>query len=149
MKLWRIYSVIPMKSKAIICDIDGTLAHKNGRNPYDPTRYKDDLVDEAIKSLLEILYMDGCWAIILLSGRDAFYRGSTLDWLYKHKVPFDRLFMRPTNSRRKDADIKMELYFKYVEPEYNVVFVLDDRQRVVDMWREIGLKCLQVQKGDF
>lgn len=134
-----------MKRKAIICDIDGTLAHKNGRNPYDPTRYKDDTVDERMRELLKLL---DC-PIILLSGREEAYRASTIDWLYKHGIYYNRLFMRPTKSSRKDAEIKMELYFKYVEPEYDVVCVFDDRQRVVDMWREIGLKCLQVQKGDF
>lgn len=134
-----------MKPLAIICDIDGTLAHKNGRNPYDPTRYKDDTVDYAISSLLELVTCD----IVLLSGRSELYRPTTLDWLHKHSIKFNRLYMRPSNDNRKDANVKTELYMKYVEPEYDVVCVLDDRQRVVDMWREIGLKCLQVQPGDF
>ena len=43
----------------------------------------------------------------------------------------------------------MELYEQHVKDHYDVLCVFDDRNQVVDMWREIGLKCLQVQPGDF
>ena len=33
--------------------------------------------------------------------------------------------------------------------ETKVVAVFDDRQKVVDMWREIGLTCMQVAPGNF
>ena len=31
----------------------------------------------------------------------------------------------------------------------NVAMVFDDRQQVVDMWRQNGLTCFQVADGDF
>ena len=31
----------------------------------------------------------------------------------------------------------------------NVLFILDDRNGVVEMWRSLGLKCLQVAEGNF
>ncbi len=37
-----------------------------------------------------------------------------------------------------------------IKGKYFVRFVLDDRNQVVDMWRnEIGYACLQVYYGDF
>lgn len=50
---------------------------------------------------------------------------------------------------RKDVVIKRELFDRYIRDNYQVLFVLDDRNQVVDMWRELGLKCLQVAPGDF
>jgi hypothetical protein len=50
---------------------------------------------------------------------------------------------------RKDAVIKQELFDKYVAGKYNVLFVLDDRNQVVDFWRSIGLTCFQVNYGNF
>lgn len=135
------------KAPAIICDIDGTLAHHVGRSPYDATKYHTDVVDTSIKALL-----DGArrgFHILLVSGRDSRYRPSTVDWLFKNDIQYTRLYMRREGDKRKDHEVKMELYFRYIEPDYNVICVIDDRNRVVQMWREIGLKCLQAQPGDF
>ncbi len=41
------------------------------------------------------------------------------------------------------------MFQDHVEDHWSVQFVMDDRQRVVDMWRSKGLKCLQVAPGDF
>lgn len=57
--------------------------------------------------------------------------------------------MRPAGDTRNDAVIKEEIYQAEIAGKYNVEFVLDDRDRVVDKWRELGLKCLQVAKGAF
>lgn len=57
--------------------------------------------------------------------------------------------MRPEGDIRKDSIVKRELFEKYVRPYYNIEFVLDDRNQVVEMWRSLGLKCLQVAEGDF
>ena len=39
--------------------------------------------------------------------------------------------------------------FRFDSSQYDVEFVLDDRDRVVKMWRDRGLKVLQVAEGDF
>ena len=31
----------------------------------------------------------------------------------------------------------------------DVFLVVDDRQKVVNMWRDLGLTCVQVAPGDF
>ena len=57
--------------------------------------------------------------------------------------------MRKEGDHRRDSIVKKEIYDTLIKDEFDVEFVLDDRQQVVDMWREIGLKCLQVAEGNF
>ena len=71
-------------------------------------------------------------------------------WLRKHTTcTFAGPFMRTAGDTRKDAVVKAELYEEHVEGRYNVVAVIDDRKRVVDLRRSLGLTCLQVAEGDF
>jgi hypothetical protein len=57
--------------------------------------------------------------------------------------------MRKEGDVRKDAIVKGEIYEKNINGKYNVLFVLDDRNQMVEMWRGLGLTCLQVADGDF
>lgn len=132
---------------AIICDIDGTLAHMTGRSPYDWARVGEDTLDETIAKVLDMYDGDD---IILLSGRDSVCRPETEEWLEKNGVEYDELYMRPEGNTEKDNLVKRKLYEDHIQGKYNVDFVLDDRNQVVKMWRdELGLKVLQVQDGDF
>lgn len=137
-----------MKPTAIIVDIDGTLAHRGNRSPYDETKVINDSVDGTIKKLVSLLSVDDN-IIILLSGRHESCRPDTIQWLNNKCIDYDKLFMRKTDDNRNDAVVKEEIYKELIEPYYDIEFVLDDRNRVVDMWRGIGLKCLQVADGNF
>jgi len=70
------------------------------------------------------------------------------DWLYKHSLPIDLLIMREGGDQRIDSTVKQEMYFEQIEPYFNVLLVVDDRQQVVDMWRDLGLRVLQVKDPD-
>lgn len=133
--------------KAIICDIDGTLAHMKDRSPYDWNRVGEDEIDPIVKNLIDVLRHK--YFIILISGRDEVCRGETNKWLRKNGIPHVPLFMRRENDSRKDSIVKRELFERCIRDYYNIEFVLDDRNQVVEMWRSLGLKCLQVQEGDF
>lgn len=140
---------IPNKSlpEAILVDIDGTLAHMSNRSPFEWNLVESDVIDPIIHDL--VVKMSANYKIVLLSGRDEICRKETENWLRDNQVPYDNLFMRPQDNCEKDSHIKNELFFKHVAQNYYVKFVLDDRNQVVDMWRDIGLKCLQVAPGDF
>ena len=62
------------------------------------------------------------------------------------------LIMRP-DERRHDPDhqIKQEMLDEILKTvdKSNILYAVDDRQRVVDMWRSNGLTCLQVAEGNF
>ena len=135
--------------KAILCDIDGTLAHMQNRSPYDWDKVGDDVVDKTIKEILRTFYSTSEYDIILISGRDDVCKQITERWLDKNYIFYDGLYMRKHNDNRPDEVIKKEIYDKHIKDEYDVEFVLDDRNKVVKMWRGLGLKCLQVAEGDF
>lgn len=135
--------------KAIICDLDGTLALMNGRNPFDASRCDEDLLNNPVANVL-INYKNLGYKIILLSGREDKYKAPTLQFLENHKIDFDILLMRKMADNRKDSIIKKEIFDSEIQDKYLVEFVLDDRNQVIDMWRnELQLPCFQVNYGDF
>lgn len=138
------------RDRAVLVDIDGTLALRGERSPYDWHRVGEDVPNPAVVELVRTLYVAKEHFIVLLSGRDESCRPHTEAWLAFNRIPSDELFMRPHKDNRKDSIVKKELYHRWVEPKYEVAFVLDDREQVVRMWRkELGLTCLQVAEGKF
>ena len=135
----------PNLPDAIICDLDGTLALIRDRNPYDASLCEQDLVNEPVRSILQTSGK----AIVFVSGREDKYKPQTLAWLDQHDIKFDRLYMRKSGDLRKDSIVKQEIYEQLILNQYNVAFVLDDRDQVVRVWRDLGLTCLQVDYGDF
>jgi predicted kinase len=138
----------PEKQKAIIVDIDGTLAHFNGRTPFDYTKVKDDICDVFVKDIILKYYKDG-YDILVVSGREDSCKDDTRDWLMNNDIPAKVLFMRKTDDHREDSVIKREIYENDIKDNWSVFLVLDDRTRVVEGWRSLGLKCLQCEPGDF
>lgn len=137
------------KPDAIIVDIDGTLAHHIDRSPYDYTRVGSDRIDTSVRDIVNTFSRNGHY-IIVLSGREDWCREDTALWLKDHNVIYDFLFMRKSKDMRKDWIIKKEIFDEKIRHEFNVRFVLDDRDQVVKMWREVlGIKCLQVEYGPF
>lgn len=141
------------KRGAAIVDLDGTLTVNMGRDPYDWSRVKYDLPNPDVIAVARALRDSGL-VLVFVSGRMdvARCRADSLRWLHKNVdagIPADRLFMRANRDLRPDEIVKRELYEKYIEPEYSVRVVLDDRNKVVQMWRSLELTCLQVADAPF
>lgn len=135
--------------KCIICDLDGTLCLNGGRNPYDLTRVLADKPNHPLVDLLRIL--SGSVDIIFFSGREGTEqcRQDTAKWLNDNVgIPY-QLYMRKEKDYRGDEIIKEELFKENIENNYYCVAVFDDRNKVVNKWRELGLLCCQVYEGDF
>lgn len=132
----------------VIFDLDGTLAKIGDRSPYDGKSCAVDLVNESVRELFWKMTVEGTKGIIF-SGRNGDSRQETMEWLKLNEINFDELHMREIGDSRKDAIIKEEMFDKFIRDKYNVVMVVDDRKQVVDMWRSLGLTCLQVNEGDF
>lgn len=56
--------------------------------------------------------------------------------------------MRKEDDNRKDSQVKYEILLDLAK-EKNILAVFDDRNQVVKMWREAGLRCFQVADGNF
>lgn len=140
----------PNLPPALIVDIDGTLAHSNEkRGIFDWNNVHLDETDDVIIHISNSYYIRDGYKIIMVTGRDEICRDLTEQWLKDNGICFDALYMRSKGSREKDIVIKKTIFEKHIKDKYNIKFVLEDRSRVVDMWRnDIGLKCLQVQDGD-
>lgn len=142
----------------VIFDIDGTLANTDHRQHFMTGEKKDwkgffeNMSNDTPYEDIVALAVDAAAqsnVVLIVSGRPEKYRRETEEWLDRYRVPYAFLFMRGFNDNRQDNIVKEEIYRKYIEPFFNVKYVYDDRQQVVDMWRRIGLRCLQVAPGDF
>ena len=133
--------------KAILCDIDGTIALRGDRDPHDLSNVVEDAPNRDLLPLLHVL--SKVYTIVYVSGREDWCRPATEYWLQTHGWPHGPLLMRRTGDNRPDNEAKEELYDHFILPSFAPVAVFDDRNRVVAMWRRRGLLCLQVADGDF
>jgi hypothetical protein len=103
---------------------------------------------------------------LLFSGRNDRSYKETKEWLEMYEVPYHMLVMRPDKFKDKswpiasgnpatpdmrfmpDEILKKKMLDTFVDID-NVFMTVDDRQKVVDMWRSLGLTCFQVAPGDF
>jgi predicted kinase len=142
---------IPGLPKAIIVDIDGTLALSRGiRNPYDGSRLMEDVPFAHVVTLVKLL-MDAGHALIFMSGREDKWRTGTCQWLSDVAgLPSDGpFFMRVTGDSRPDTTVKRELYEANVAGKYDVRYVVDDRPSVCANWRDLNLVVLQLDDRPF
>ena len=144
-----------MKEKAIIVDVDDTLASTTKRNHLAKEKKWNEFFEEAKHDdpIVEIIELVKRYSadhnIILCTGRPEDYRELTEKWLAENNISYQKLFMRDKNNFSADDIVKETIYKKEIEPHYDISFVLDDRQIVVDMWRRLGLRCLQVAPSNF
>lgn len=133
--------------ECIVVDMDGTLSHLNGRNPYDAAGCINDPCNEPVLGLVHDLMRE--YAVIIVSAREDKDRAETEQWLRNHNVQYRALYMRRTGDKRNDAVVKPEIYEQHIFPHFNVKFVLDDRDRVVTAIRDMGVPVFQVAWGSF
>lgn len=135
-------------NKVILVDIDGTVSHRTNRDPFEYDKVLSDRPDGVTIDVITSLWRAG-YKIIFISARDDSCFDDTYEWLRLNCPPFIKLYMRKTGDNRRDAEVKAEIYRNHIEPDYQVFCVFDDRNQVVEMWRELGLKCFQPEYGDF
>ena len=148
-------------NKIVIFDLDGTLAlidkrrdlatKDNGKFDwdvfFDPKNIDLDLPNQPVIDVANVLNKQG-FEIWILSGRSDVTWQATLDWLDRYNVTFTQLIMRPQEDLFLPDNKLKQKWLDWIGVD-NVAMVFDDRQQVVDMWRQNGLTCFQVAKGDF
>jgi predicted kinase len=143
------YEPKPGTPKAVLVDIDGTVALMGDRGPFDEDRVGEDTPNTPVITVVHALRAAG-HRIVFMSGRTAGCHTDTVAWLHEHVGgEFDGPFMRAVGDGRKDSVVKAELFDAHVRDVYDVTCVLDDRQQVVIAWRAMGLTVLQVAEGNF
>ena len=147
--------------KWIIFDLDGTLADiedrrqlctkENGKMDwnkfFDPENIKLDKPNWPVINTL-LAFVQAGYKIAIFTGRSASTLDATKKWLHEYGIEYNAFKMRPKRNFRPDEQLKLE-WLNDMDWKDNVEAVFDDRQKVVDMWREIGLTCMQVAPGNF
>jgi hypothetical protein len=144
------------KPKAIIVDLDGTLCNAKHRLHHIEKAPKDwdaffaaahaDEPNQWCVDLIRGLHKLGEYQIVFLTGRGEEDRKLTERWLLDHLpaglVANSDLLMRPADDRRKDTQVKTEIYETQIAPNYRVMLAIDDRCSVIQMWRGLGVPAL-------
>lgn len=159
-------SISPMKeiqNKIVVVDIDGTIAKVGDRlkhlqeSPKNWDKFYERCnEDEPIQNIIELVKTLGMkYEIVFLTGRRESLREKTLSWVWR-KFNIDELkifrfdlLMRPDGDFRHDTKVKLEQFLKMGYKVEDIYLVLEDRNSMVKMWRDLGVTCLQVAEGDF
>lgn len=140
----------------IVVDLDGTLSDCSARRYLVEGKHRDyeafharlgeDPPNNWCRTLLKAMN-NFCW-IILVSARPKKYTGATHSWLLHHHVQFDELhLLREEGDSTPDQELK-RAWLRALPERERILFVVDDRQKVVDMWREEGMTCLQCDRWE-
>lgn len=148
------------KPKAVIIDLDGTFCdvthrvHHVEKVPQDwdaffNEAYRDPPVEwcqDLVRAMQAIGYIN-----LFVTGRAE--REISAEWICRHAQMTRRsvdevLFTRDKGDFRKDHEIKEEIYRKLIEPHYRVVFAVDDKRSIVDLWRRLGVPALHCSDWD-
>lgn len=146
----------------VIFDIDGTLADNSHRqhhlypengNPKDWDSFFAaqhlDLVRDDVRRVLHMYFENPKVHIALLTGRPEEYRETTERWLFENWIPYHSLTMRPKNNRTDDHILKLNQIIRWQTEGFKIVGVYEDRKRICDAVRELGVTVFQVASGDF
>jgi hypothetical protein len=147
----------------VIFDLDGTLANIDARRKlatkpngkldwdvfHDPSNIGLDVPNEPVVKIAELFAMND-FNVVIFSGRTDKTERRTRSWLSRNRVPFHKLVMRPHKTMNfvPDEILKKDMLDKHVDID-DVFLVVDDRNKVVDMWRSLDLPVFQVAEGDF
>jgi hypothetical protein len=133
-----------------LVDIDGTLALRDElRGPFDWHLVMGDRPNQPVVDVVVALSQAG-FQIIYISGRPDSTMEVTSKWLDENVGVAGLIFMRSENDYRSDDIVKAEIFENKIFQRFAIRGVIDDRNKVVKMWREkFGLTCLQVAAGNF
>ena len=149
-------------SKYVVFDVDGTLMNINERRRFveqrpkdwdsfnDPEKVSMDKPVKEVFTLAALLEYAG-YKIVVSSGRKKKLRDKTLQQLKDSGLVPYRSYFRSDTDFRPDVELKrdhlqdMILHFDGDFPE----MAFDDRDSVVDMWRENAIKTFQPERGNF
>lgn len=131
------------KDKAVIFDLDGTLAFKSkNRGWYDTEGYIQDALNDYVYENYKI-HKAAKHKIIICTAREEYAKLETLDWLKTHNIEYDKIFFRKNDDRRKDHIVKQEMWEDILK-NYYIVCMYDDRLTVVKHARQLGLNVFAV-----
>lgn len=148
-----------MRKKIVIVDLDGTLYNSVGRSHLAKAGLWDDfhsqsVFDQPNHDVLELVHLLSKENTLLgITGRNEKFRNITNAWMHRWSVPLDDLLMRPDLNFNPDAEVKLSLLHRWLSKSDNTMsdiwFALEDRDKMVDAWRNARIPCYQVRPGEY
>jgi predicted kinase len=151
----------PSLPDCIICDVDGTLALHETRKAFDYWKAGEDRLNTPVADLVTDIqhHREEHYQkihTIIVTGRENLcdedgwtISDITQRWLGDNEIHFDDIYIRKQGDHRPDYEVKKEIYDTHIKGKYNVLYVIDDRKQVIDMWRTEGLTVLDVAGNEF
>lgn len=146
------------KNQVYVFDLDGTLANAEHRVPFIQGDNSDwdafyeacdrDLPIYETIHILRALHSKG-HGIYILTGRSDQVKAKTEAWLAQNYIFFDKLKMRPEGNYNPDHELKVDMLTDMMEDDDEIMAIFEDRNKVVEMWRDQGFTCYHVADGDF
>lgn len=139
--------------KAIIFDIDETIAHKSPNRDF--REYDKVSLDTPIEPTLNLLklYFNAGYKILFVTSRREICRDDTIEWLKQYACSDFELFMRPEKKNKKERYekshvVKLKLYEKHIKGVYDIEAVFEDKKSVKQMWVKQGLWVFDTNQND-
>jgi len=144
--------------KFIVADLDGTICDSAWRGHLASHAMWDDFhsassMDRPNQDVVDLvrLYSVLGAEVVCITGRPEKWRSMTMNWLIRNDVPVSHLCMRPDDDFRPDWKVKVNLFEIWLlnapYDREDHLFILEDREKVVEAWRSIGMNCYQVREG--
>jgi hypothetical protein len=141
-----------MEGKIVLVDLDHTLSDAFWRDPL-LGRWEEyhaaGIQDKPIAFVKEIVDMaNGSGReVVAVTARPEWNRQMTMRWMIQYDIPIDVILMRGDDDHRPSTEVKKGLVTEAF-PDLSVIeFVLEDRDDMVAMYKQMGLNVLQVNYG--
>jgi hypothetical protein len=136
-----------LPDKIWVFDFDGTIADIRHRLHFIQNRKRDYASfyanvsdDKPIQWVIDIMRNLPKDSVYIVSGRSDVSRDDSEKWLKMHDVPYSRMYMRWHHNFSVDWKLKLSMVDDFKD---RIQFVVEDRQSVVDMWRDNNVNVLQ------
>lgn len=147
----------------IVMDLDGTLCDCSHRVHWAQAKQweefhagiPEDKPNADAVLFLNAIEMLGTHSLIIVTGRDERQSNATWAWLRAQGLDrhFDNALFRPEGNHAPDHELKLHLVSEFFGSRENalneVALILEDRDKVVEAWRDAGFRCWQVQAGSY
>lgn len=142
--------------KAVIFDIDGTLADSRHRLQYLEQQPKqwDRFFSEAIKDkYIPAVYNEykkykkAGHKIIILTGRPENQRALTEEWLHKKDIQYDKLYMCPNKLTNTPQHEVKEAVILSLISQYKVIAAYDDNELMIPVYNKLDIPFFLVQNN--
>ena len=137
----------------VIFDIDGTLCNIDHLLPLWETdrerffaRLGEAKAIEPVKTLFNVTYE---YFGVLYTSRPEKTRTTTAIWCQENGIYYDELLMRADDDDRDDVESKVDMLQKAGLTPEKVLFIVEDRTKVVVKLRELGYTVLQCADGNY